>query len=141
MAYAPESFHALGDADRGRMLRLPIPSLDATAIQKAYGLTRGEANFAWWASRGRARGIIKAVNEVIIPQRRGDFGGQWLGLAEALDGLPGVFGVPAVLRGSIPIGRLGELLDLVPHPELPYRSELVHRQRSRLRCRSFRCSF
>jgi hypothetical protein len=117
MAYAPESFHALGDADRGRMLRLPIPSLDATAIQKVYGLTRGEANFAWWASRGRARGIIKAVNEVIIPQRRGDFGGQWLGLAEALDGLPGVFGVPAVLRGNIPIGRLGELLDLVPHPD------------------------
>jgi hypothetical protein len=117
MAYAPESFHALGDADRGRMLRLAVPSLDSTAIQGAFGLTKGQANFAWWVSRGRARGVIKAVNEVIIPNSRGEFDGALLGLAEALEGLPGVFGVPAVLRTYVPIERLRELLDLTPRTD------------------------
>ena len=114
MAYAPESFHALGDADRGRMLRLPVPSLSATAIQQCFELTKGQANFAWWASRGRARGVIKVVQEVINPLVRGDFDVSWLALAEALDGLPPVFGVPAVLRAEVPADRLPELLNLVP---------------------------
>ena len=99
MAYAPESFHSLGDADRGRMLRLPVPSLGATSIQEAFKLTRGQANFAWWASRGRARGVLKVVEEVIGPYVRGEFS-NWRDLPEALDALPSVFGVPAVLRGA-----------------------------------------
>jgi hypothetical protein len=115
MAYAPESFHALGDADRGRMLRLAVPGLSSTAIQRAFTVTRGQANFAWWAGRGRVRGVIKAVNEVVIPYSRGEFKGEWLSLADALDGLPAVFGVPAVLRSTVPSNRLPELLDLVPH--------------------------
>lgn len=36
-------------------------------------------------------------------------------MAEALDGLPSVFGVPAVLRDNVPAEHLGRLLDLVPH--------------------------
>jgi hypothetical protein len=91
MAYAPESFLALGDADRGRMVRLVVPGLDASSIQRAFGLAKGQANFSWWVSRGRARGVVKAINEVVSPYLRGEFKESWLGLAEALDGLPRLF--------------------------------------------------
>ena len=125
MAYAPESFHSLGDADRGRMLRLPVPSLSATSIQQAFGLTRGQANFAWWASRGRARGVLKAVEEVIRPYLRGELDG-WRDLPQALDALPPVFGVPAVLRGHLELPEIPELLDLVPRPQgLDVRSDVI----------------
>lgn len=115
MAYAPESFLTLGDADRGRMVRIAVPGLTATSIQQFFHLEKRHANFAWWASRGRARGVIKVLNEVIQPYLSGEFKGTWLGLPEALDGLPSVFGVPAVLRDGIAAGRIKDLLDLVPH--------------------------
>lgn len=117
MAYAPESFYSIGDADRGRMLRLTVPGLDATAIQKTFQLSKGQANFAWWASRGRARGVIRVIDEIIGPFQRGEFRENWRSLADALDGLLPVFGVPAILRAMIPTERLVELLDLVPGEE------------------------
>lgn len=78
MAYAPESFLTVGDADKGRMVRLAVPSLNATSIQQAFGLGKGHANFAWWVSRGRARGVVKAVGEIIEPHLRGEFKGRGL---------------------------------------------------------------
>ena len=116
LAYAPESYHSVGDADRGRLAYLPVPALDVASIQTSFDLRRGEANFVWWASRGRARGVIQAVASVIEPLRRGAFERGLDDLGDALDALPGVFGVPAVLRGGLSHADARALLDLVPLP-------------------------
>ena len=116
LAYAPESYHSVGDADRGRLAYLPVPALDVAAIQASFALGRGEANFVWWASRGRARGVMQAVRSVVEPLRRGAFEGGLDDLGDALDALPGVFGVPAVLRGGLSHADARALLDLVPAP-------------------------
>jgi hypothetical protein len=114
LAYAPESFHSVGDADRGRLAYLPVPALSPTAIRKSFDLTRGEANFAWWASRGRARGVIQAVHTVLQPARHGAFAQGLNDLTDAIDALPGVFGVPAILRDHLRSSDLRSLLDLRP---------------------------
>ena len=114
LAYAPESYHSVGDADRGRLAYLPVPALDVASIQASFGLRRGEASFVWWVSRGRARGVIQAVRSVIEPLRRGAFDRGLDDLGDALDALPGVFGVPAILRGGLSHAETRALLDLVP---------------------------
>lgn len=116
LAYAPESYHAMGDADRGRLVTLPVPPIDVLAIQTCYGLPRGHANFAWWASRGRARGVEQVVRGVIEPLRAGLFDSDLTGLGDAIDALPGVFGVPALLRDGMDHRRLRALMDLRPLP-------------------------
>lgn len=116
LAYAPESYHALGDADRGRLVTLPVPSIDVGAIQALFGLGRGHANFAWWISRGRARGVEQAVRGVIEPLRAGLFDADLTALGDAVDALPGVFGVPALLREGLDHGRLRALARLQPEP-------------------------
>jgi hypothetical protein len=118
LSYAPESYHSVGDADRGRLAYLPVPALDVASIQASLALGRGEANFVWWASRGRARGVLQAVRSVIEPLRRGAFdrGAGLQDLGDALDALPGVFGVPAVLRAGASHAETRALLDLVPVP-------------------------
>lgn len=116
LAYAPESYHALGDADRGRLVTLPVPSIDVPAIQGHFGLTRGQANFAWWISRGRARGVEQAVRGVLEPLKAGLFAADLDALGDAMDALPGVFGVPALLRHGLDHRRLNQLADLQPGP-------------------------
>ncbi len=116
LSYAPESYHSVGDADRGRLAYLPVPALDVASIQASLGLSRGEANFVWWASRGRARGVLQAVRSIIEPLRAGAFEGGLDDLGDALDALPGVFGVPAVLRSGASHAETRALLDLVPVP-------------------------
>lgn len=116
LAYAPESYHALGDADRGRLVTLPVPSIDVAAIQSLFGLERGHANFAWWISRGRARGVEQAVRGVVEPLRAGLFDADLTALGDAVDALPGVFGVPALLREGLNHGRLRALTRLQPEP-------------------------
>lgn len=116
LAYAPESYHSLGDADRGRLVRLGLPALDVATIQATWGLGRGAANFAWWVSRGRARGVVQAVRGVLVPAAAGAFDADLHALGDALDALPGVFGVPALLRDGLDHARLGALLDLKPQP-------------------------
>ncbi|MFO0761287.1 MAG: hypothetical protein U0359_32715 [Byssovorax sp.] len=117
LAYAPESYHSVGDADRGRLAYLPVPALDVASIQASFGLSRGEANFTWWASRGRTRGVMQAVRGVIEPFRRGAFDRGLDDLGDALDALPGVFGVPAMLRDGLSHAETRALLDLVPAPD------------------------
>lgn len=114
LAYAPESYHAVGDADRGRLVYLSVPALDVASIQTSFELSRGEANFAWWASRGRARGVIQAVKSVVEPFRAGAFDRGLDDLGDALDALPGVFGVPAILRDGLSHAKMRALLDLRP---------------------------
>ena len=116
LTYAPESYHSVGDADRGRLAYLPVPALDVASIQASFALSRGEANFVWWASRGRARGVMQAVRSVIEPLRRGAFDRGLDDLGDALDALPGVFGVPAMLRGGLSHADTRAILDLVPVP-------------------------
>ncbi len=116
LAYAPESFHSLGDADRGRLVRLGLAALDVATIQATWRLDRGAANFAWWASRGRARGVIQVVGAVLAPARAGGFDADLHALGDAVDALPGVFGVPALLREGLDHAQLRALLDLRPAP-------------------------
>ncbi len=116
LAYAPESYHTVGDADRGRLVTLPVPAVDVASIQQLYGIDRGHANFAWWVSRGRARGVEQAVRAVIEPLRAGLFDHDLTALGDALDALPGVFGVPALLRDGLDHRGLRALLDLRPQP-------------------------
>jgi len=114
LAYAPESYHAVGDADRGRLAYLPVPSLDVRSIQETFSLQRHEANFVWWVSRGRARGVIQAVEEIIKPNRAGRFDHDLNALSLALEALPGVFGVPALLQDGLNHGDLRRLMKLEP---------------------------
>jgi hypothetical protein len=114
IGYAPESFQALGVADRGRHRVLRIPALRASTIARHYGLPRGVANFAWWISRGRARGVIQAIDGVIRPQLAGAFRAEPAAIADALDLLPPIFGVPALVRDRVPVARLADLVDLAP---------------------------
>ncbi|MCB9749132.1 MAG: hypothetical protein H6713_03895 [Myxococcales bacterium] len=114
VAYAPESFLSLGDADKGRHRVLHVPALRASAIASVFELSRGEANFAWWASRGRARGVVQAIDTVIKPAQSGEFEGDPQALADAMDSLPPIFGVPAVVRDYVSLTKLGRLLDLAP---------------------------
>jgi hypothetical protein len=116
LAYAPESYHSVGDADRGRLSYLPVPALDVASIQASFALERGEANFVWWVSRGRARGVMQAVRSVIAPLRKGAFDRGLDDLGDALDALPGVFGVPALLREGLSHAETHALLDLRPTP-------------------------
>jgi hypothetical protein len=142
LTYAPESYHSVGDADRGRLAYLPVPALDVASIQASFGLTRGEANFVWWVSRGRARGVMQAVRSVVEPLRRGAFDRGLDDLGDALDALPGVFGVPAILRAGLSHAEARALLDLVPRPidteergiacDLADRSALADRLRAEL---------
>lgn len=142
LTYAPESYHSVGDADRGRLAYLPVPALDVASIQASFALGRGEANFVWWVSRGRARGVMQAVRSVIRPLRRGAFDGGLDDLGDALDALPGVFGVPAILRAGLSHAEARALLDLVPRPidteergiacDLADRSALADRLRAEL---------
>lgn len=127
LAYAPESYHTLGDADRGRLVTLPVPPMDVGAIQATYKLPRGHANFAWWASRGRTRGVDQVVHGVLEPWRRGLFEADLTALGDAIDALPGVFGVPALLRDGVDHRRLRELIDLRPQPsDLPVGGVVCH---------------
>ena len=116
LAYAPESYHAVGDADRGRLVTLSVPSIDVAAIRTNFGLPRGYANFAWWVRRGRARGVEQAVRSVIEPLRSGLFDVELAALGDAIDALPGVFGVPALIRDGLDHERLRALADLRPVP-------------------------
>ncbi|MCB9779742.1 MAG: hypothetical protein H6742_14350 [Alphaproteobacteria bacterium] len=116
VAYAPESFHALGDAERGRHTTLRVPVLAAAALANQFEVTRGAANFAWWASRGRARGAIQAVERVVRPYGAGQLAEPIGLLRDVLDDLPPVFGVPAVLHDHLDTGRLEALLHLKPSP-------------------------
>ena len=127
LAYAPESFHTLGDADRGRMVTLPVPPIDVSAIQTTFRLDRGHANFAWWASRGRARGVEQAVRGVLEPLRAGLFDSDLTALGAAVDALPGVFGVPALVRDGLDHRRLRALLHLHPEPCPPIAGGVVCR--------------
>ncbi len=114
VAYAPESFLSLGDADKGRHRVLHVPALRASAIAKVFELSRGAANFAWWASRGRARGVVQALDSVIKPALDGEFDGDPQALADAMDGLPPIFGVPAIVRDYVSLTKLPQLLALAP---------------------------
>ncbi|NUQ72060.1 MAG: hypothetical protein HUU21_00575 [Polyangiaceae bacterium] len=114
IAYAPESFQALGDADRGRHRVLLVPGLRASAIADAFEIPKGAANFAWWASRGRARGVIQAIDLVVEPARRGEFNHDPEAITLALDTLVPIFGVPAVVRDHLPASELPRLVDLAP---------------------------
>lgn len=114
VAYAPESFHALGDADRGRHTTLRVPVLSASALASEFEVPRGAANFAWWASRGRARGAIQVMERVVRPHAKGQLSEPVGLLRDVLDDLPPVFGVPAVLHDHLDTSRLAALLCLSP---------------------------
>ncbi len=114
LAYAPESYHALGAADKGRVVKLRLPTLTASVIQQRFELSRGHANFAWWASRGYARGVQKVVQEVLRPWAARELAGSIDGLAQALRDLPGVYGVPALLIDRLTPTQIEGLLDLCP---------------------------
>ncbi|MFZ4737184.1 MAG: hypothetical protein ACOYM9_14620 [Bradymonadia bacterium] len=116
LAYAPESYHSVGDADRGRLVYLPVPSLDVRAIQARFEISRPHANFVWWASRGRARGVLQAIASIIEPLGRGEFESNLHALPLALEALPGVFGVPAVVQEGATVAELRQLIDLAPVP-------------------------
>src|SRR5204862_450514 len=56
----------------------------------------------------------KVVEEVLRPFARGDFAASINHLRSALDGLPGIFGVPAVVRDNLDAASLRKLLQLEP---------------------------
>jgi hypothetical protein len=114
VAYAPESYHSLGDADRGRHVTLRVPPLTAEAIARGLQIPRGYANFAWWASRGRARGVVQAVDRIVIPVMAGELDQNPQLLSTVLDDLPRVFGVPAVIQDHLSTEELLRLPKLDP---------------------------
>lgn len=72
LAFAPRSIYEYelgatlgeGEAESSRLSIFFLPVLSARGLKKFLNIpTRGQANFIWWISRGRARYAIKAFQE------------------------------------------------------------------------------
>ncbi|MEX2287746.1 MAG: hypothetical protein WD648_11695 [Planctomycetaceae bacterium] len=63
-ALAPAGIYEMGGADQTRALRLVIPAADVTYVRSRLGVDHKRANSCWWLSRGKARHLFKACEQL-----------------------------------------------------------------------------